>query len=447
MRVLGVDLGTSSVKLLVIDGNSSWQHTQAYSREGFEGHFEALLRGLRALSQQIDLRSIDAMGLSGQTGSYAVMAPSGGLGAQIGWQTPGRQALLEGLLETIAPEVYLDQTGMAQPRIASYPLPSLMYLKGELVPGCLVLQPKDYLCYRLSGEALSDPFSWRGLATPSSGEYSKVLLAAIGLEDAILPRLRSLTRLSNEAASLTGLKAGLPIHVGLNDFYASLVGMGVQRPGEAFDVAGTSEHLGVVVEGAQPARLIRSPMPGGLYVHYGVTASSGTALSWSARRFGTADPPMVDKAPLFLPYLKGERAPVFDEDARGMLIGLTDMTDTDAIQYSVYEGVVFSLYSIFEALQTPSPVHIRVTGGPSENAVLNAMKAAMFGLPLLTGPIASGSALGAAVLAGVSRPEGERSTLPDSGLGERLHRRYAVWQRAYGAWLEMVAGEDVSTLF
>jgi hypothetical protein len=68
---------------------------------------------------------------------------------------------------------------------------------------------------------------------------------------------------------------------------------------------------------------------------------------------GAGEPPVPRHAPSFLPYLKGERAPVFDPDARGVLLGITARTGADEMRYAVYEGVVFSLYNIWEALGRP----------------------------------------------------------------------------------------------
>lgn len=447
MSVLGVDLGTSGVKLLLAEDSGYRQQDVPYRAPGFEACYQAFLEGVRGLAQTTDLKAVGAIGLSGQTGSYAVLRADGSLGRQIGWQQAGRQQHLDRLLQAIAPDVFLQETGMLQPRIASYPLPTITYLGEDLAQGCRLLQPKDYLCLRLSGEALTDPYSWRGLAHPGRGGYSRLLLKEVGLEAGALPEIAELTALSRQCSEESGLRAGIPVHVGLNDFYASLVALDVKAPGDAFDVAGTSEHVGGIVEGPRPARLIRSPYPGGRYVHYGVTASSGVSLRWGEELLGPGEPKAPGRAPLFLPYLKGERAPVFDEEARGMMIGLTDRSDRDALRYSVWEGVVFSLFSVFQALRLPRPALIRATGGPTRSPVLNTMKASMFGAPLLTGELSGGSAAGAAVLAGARRPELTVLTRPDPALADTMARRFEVWRKMYGAWRDIVAGNDVNDLF
>lgn len=444
---LGIDLGTSSVKLLALGGRQPVLVTQRYRGEGFSRFFDACVSGLCQLGKSIPLHAIHAVGLSGQTGSYLVAESDGREVVQLSWQSVGRAQALRALLAAVPPDTFLRETGMAHPALASYPLPTIRVLKEHLLPGRMLMQPKDYLCKRLSGHALTDACSWRGLAHPNTGAYSAALLQNEGVGRGALPDIASQTAISREAAKLTGLKEGAPLFVGLNDFYASLVGIGPLSLGDAFDVTGTSEHIGVVVAGPLPARQVRSPFPGGHYVHYGVTASAGAALNWGRVVFGRAEPARQAHAPLFLPYLRGERSPVNDEDARGMFMGITPATSPEAMRYAVWEGVAFTLRHIMDELDAPKPARLCATGGAVHLPLLNMMKASLMDVPLTVPALSSGSAIGAAMLAGAAQPTGATQVKPDPALRDRMLKRYPAWKNMYRAWKSMTAGQDINALF
>lgn len=193
--------------------------------------------------------------------------------------------------------------------------------------------------------------------------------------------------------------------------------------------------------------LISSPFPGGA-VHYGVTASSGKALAWASRLFGRGEPSIPERAPVFLPYIHGERAPVFDEKARGLFLGLGEGDGRATLCYSVLEGVVFSLYDIYEHMGRPPLGEITVTGGGARNRLMNTLKASLFGVPVrVAGRAAWGSAAGAAVMAGAPVPRPTGVVLPDEGLGQRLRERFALYRRLYDAYCQATQGLDTEQFF
>ena len=447
VRVLGIDIGTSSVKLLVTGCGAPVERSERYGGLGFEDMFAAFLRAARALDKAVPLESIDSAGLSGLAGSYQLFGPGGDVKAAVHWLYPGREPYLERALADLPQDEFFEETMMEQPRLSSYPLPTILSMKDRIAPGDQLLQPKDYFCLRLCGLAATDPYTWRGLAHPERRSYSEKLLGYAGVSEELLPRIAERLALSPEGAHLTGLREGTPIFVGLNDFYASLLGIGAERPGDAFDVTGTSEHFGALHGKPRRGRLIASPFPGEMYVHYGVTGSSGVALTWCRENFGEREPHVPKRAPVFLPYLMGERAPVFDVHARGMLVGLTDQTDAEALRYSVYEGVVFSLLDIHEALGRPALHRILATGGAANSPLLNRMKASIFGCDLMVEALRCGSAMGAAKLAGGEWARETQVFHPETELQGFLLSRYPVYQRLYGAWREVARDTDTDGLF
>lgn len=447
--VVGVDIGTSSVKLLCMVNGGLIQYNQPYPEQSADGLFHAFLQALSALGQQIPLDTLSSIGFSGQTGTYFAIDESDALIAQIFWHEPGRADCLSDVLATFDRDSFIRIAGMAHPRLSSYPLPSLRALRethGGSLNRCRFFQPKDYFLYRLCGEFVSDPGSWRGFVHPLSGIYDSALLAYAGVRADQLPTMRRCTHISESGAAMTGLRAGLPVAVGYNDFYAALVGLGIEKAGECFDITGTSEHLGVLQSARADSKMISSPFRD-VYVHYGVTASSGISLRWARSMFGEEDPLLPPAAPVFLPYLRGERAPVFDETARGLFVGLSDDMDANALKYSVFEGVVFSLYQIYEALGSPAISSIRAAGGATKSALQNRLKASLFGVPYRVERETHGSAMGAVRAAGGDWAGAQDVYQPEHQLRNWLLPRYELYKRLYDGWNHMTQEIDTTFIF
>lgn len=400
-RILGIDLGTSSVKAILRshDGTTA-KARERYQEETPRGWGEAVRKVLASL----DLRGLAAIGLSSQVGTYLVDGRD-----VIGWSGREGREELDEIQERFGRELFLQEIGMPHPNIISYPLPRLLYIKRHYPQVKYICQPKDFLCELLTGKRVTDPCSWRGLAKLSEGRYSRTLLDRIDFPEEKLPGMIGVCDLAGRTRemSLEGkvLPAGIPVFAGMNDFYASLLGMGVYGTGDLFDITGTSEHLGVTVpEPVSDTELVSSPYFRG-HVHYGVTASAGASLDYGMRLFGFGemDPREIlsRKPPIFLPYINGERAPIWDADARGMFFGIGGNCEKQDMAYAVLEGVAFSLYHIYECMGKPDAGVMRVSGGAAANPVLNAMKAELFGVPVLVPEETDTSALGACMAAAV----------------------------------------------
>ena len=472
---LGIDLGTSSVKILLTeDARVVERASVLYEERTVDGWWAAVRKALTQLSGR---DKISAIGLSSQVGTYIINQKE-----ILHWNGPEGSTELHELLERHSQEVFIAETGMPHPALVSYPLPRLSYARKHFSPLSEVIQPKDMLIRRLCGKAVSDPYSWRGLANAGTLQYSNRLLreaipesakhlhfddhplSKAGLNESILPPLSApwscAGRITPCVAEETGLPVGTPVYTGLNDFYAALLGMGISKPGDWFDITGTSEHLGVIFP-SLPAQidLIASPYLQGS-VCYGVTASSGASLDFGRKIFrkeiitsenqknGTpvmqgfqtpgmhefGDPAIqifehLDKylaeAPVFLPYLNGERAPIFDPSAKGAFYGITGRCTKEHMAYSVLEGVAFSVYHIYEHLlnNTASdpeyskalaaqPV-VRISGGAGTNPLLTYLKAELLQKTFSVVSEPDASALGAVFVA--MKGEGAIGSLEETG--------------------------------
>ena len=254
--------------------------------------------------------------------------------------------------------------------------------------------------------------------------------------------------MTEEASKRYGLAAGTPVYTGTSDFFAGLLGMGVCEVGDGFDLAGTSEHVGYLSESLCPDAFIS-----GKYFFanctYGVTRSSGASCDFAIRNFGVENLDvarlMAGKPPIFLPYLGGERAPVFDELARGVYFGLGVDANREQMAYAALEGVVFSLYHITESIGMPRPRRMICGGGSATNALMNSLRATLFDCETVCVRDHDTSALGACMLAmtgcGMYRDLKEAigacvsyhpPVRPMPQYRERLLRRFGIYRELYG---------------
>lgn len=401
--VIGIDLGTSSVKIIQLFQDGTSQKSKAsYKEISKQGWWKSICRALAML----DLDSVEAIGLSSQVGTYIVNGSE-----VIMWNSGAGKEEVTEIKKKYEPQVFQREISMMHPNIVSYPIPRIQYIKNHFTDIRSICQPKDFICERLTGNCVTDPYSWRGLANLDLKCYSAYFLNELGISKDILPEMRDYTALAgvtkeillDQKGKTRKLKAGIPVYVGLNDYYASLVGMGIQNSGDLFDISGTSEHLGIIEKEAS----INTELVSGPYifenVHYGVTASSGASIKFGLKLWNDKEI-VLDKIrrnhpPIFLPYLNGERAPIWDADARGMFFGIGEKCTQQELSYAALEGVVFSLYHIYESMGSPKVKSMKISGGLAVYSALNQLKAEIFEIPIKIMKENETSALGAALVA------------------------------------------------
>jgi len=302
-----------------------------------------------------------------------------------------------------------------------------------------MLQVKDFVVYRLTGELATDASSWRGLVCLPGSEIALALLRELDLPvDLLAPRYPPtalIGRISRQAAEACGLTAGTPVVTGWNDLNCGLLGTGVVRPGMGFDMGGTSEHLGVTLSAAalvpSAEKLMLAPYlseepMGAARVCYGVTSAGGGSLEWYANQFvpdllqsyglllPTDAPARLEaiaaSAPpgaaglVFLPYLHGERAPIWDATARGVFFGISSHHTHRHFVRAVLEGVAFSLRQVLQTVETTVGAQVNevhVSGGPASLGLWNQIKASILNRPVRIPQVTQAACLGAAMLAAI----------------------------------------------
>lgn len=286
-----------------------------------------------------------------------------------------------------------------------------------------VLDPKDFLNLRLTGRAASDGVSMARLASAARpGPDGHSLFAAAGLAPRLLPDLLPpLARLGPVRGGLPGALsrlAGVRVVTMAHDTWASVLGLGALRPGHGYNIAGTSEVLGVVAAATAEAEgLLRVDWSDGMIQIGGPSLAGGDTLAWIAEVLGggtggaqggktLADlldsPRAPGSGPIFLPYLRGERTPYWDPGLRGAWVGLSRAHGPADLARAALEGVGFLNRIVLERAERAAggPVaELRIGGGGAINAAWCRMKADILGRPVVTTACADHGLLGAALAA------------------------------------------------
>lgn len=442
---VGIDVGTSSVKILAKEAcGASVKSKAGYAENTPYGWINAIISALKELWNKISPQEVCAIGLSSQVGTYITDD-----GLIIPWNSSAGKEELERIKSDITEEEFLKNISMRHPDIISFPLPRLSYIK-RVRPDCKAVDmPKEIVVKAFAGKRATDVFSQRGIYDFVSGNYALCLTKKLGLDFSFAEVLypTDIAGYITQSASETfGFTEGTPVIVGCNDFFAGLLGIGVCSDGDSFDLSGTSEHIGYISDGLSENAFTSGNYFNG-FANYGGTKASGKALGFAIENFGINDLSLDllnNSPPVFLPYLCGERAPLFDENARGVFFGINGGTTKRDMAYSVFEGVVFGLYDIFDRLGDSSGGRIKTGGGSSVNVFLNKLKAEIFGKEILVAKETDSSALGAAMLAMLGAGEysdintciqnevGYAETFSPTGkYAEKFKKRFAIFRSLY----------------
>lgn len=483
--LVGLDLGTSALKTGVFtpDGQCLALERHAYQlyapQPGWAEQepadwWAAAVRGLRAMAAAAQTAGgvIVAVGLSGQCPGHVLLGPNGeALGRAIIWRDQRATVEAAWLAEQLVPADIERWTGLTNLAGATQPPARLLWLKthraAEWASALAVLQPKDYVAFKLTGVLATDVNSAYALAHPRPPRYEAQYLAALGVPARLLaplcPPHGVSGQLTPEASQATGLAAGTPIIIGTIDAFCDLLGSGAVQPGQAVDVAGTSEIVAVATAApAAGAGVFPADLNAEIHFLCGPTQAGGDALRWLAQGFfpdrlpedfagleaAAAASPAGSGGLIFLPYLAGERAPIWDAQARGAWVGLTLAHGRGDCARAVYEGVAFAVRHVLEQCEAAAgraAQQVTVCGGSAQSDFWNQIKADVLRRPVVATSAAS-ACLGAAALAGtgcglypsqaaaaqaLARPRCRYQ--PNEAAAARLEQAFAVYKELYPA--------------
>lgn len=471
---LGIDLGTSGVKALLLDGERVLGTSHAplgasrpcpgWSEQAPEAWWTAACACLDALAAEHPraLRAVRAIGLAGQMHGATLLDGDGRvLRPCILWDD-GRSTAQCAQLEAAVPALRAIAGNVAMP---GFTAPKLMWVR-QHEPDVFartrrVLLPKAWLRWRLCGEAIEDLSDASGTLwlDVAQRRWSGELLAACGLDESCMPRLVEGTAPAGELRAEWVNRWGfenVPITAGgAGDNAAGAVALGAVNAGDAFVSLGTSGVLWVTTARHAPApdrgvHAFCHAVPR-TWHQMGVLLSAAASLAWWAARSGCdeaqllAELPALADAPApcwFLPYLSGERTPHNDAAVRGAFLQLASNTSRPQMTQAVLEGVAHAFRDARDALAGAGTciAVADVIGGGARSDLWCDVLANMLAIPLRRIDDAShGPALGAARLAQAAltgrsdfpRPRAGCTFEPRPALVRRYDDAHVRWSSLY----------------
>jgi xylulokinase len=324
----------------------------------------------------------------------------------------------------------------------------------------------EWLAFRLTGVG-SAPL------VPGQAIPDDEAVAATGLRVDRRPRPAAIGDvvggITAEAASALGLRAGIPVAGGTNDAFASYLGAGLTRPGDAYDPGGSAGGFGVYWhEPVDVPGAFVTPAPiEGLYSVGAAMAATGRALDWFRDAViggGVTTERLIEEAGtapagadgvVFLPYLAGERSPIWDPSATGAFVGLTLSHGRAHLARAVLEASALAIRHVAEPMLAAGVTvdAMRACGGPARSETWNQVKADVTGFPVLVPAVLETAVLGSAILGAVaigacpdvpsavrSMTRIERRLEPRAEHRETYDRAFATYRGLYPALKPVLGG-------
>lgn len=435
MLYIGVDLGTSSVKLLLMDESGDIKSivTREYplyfpqpgwSEQNPEDWFSALTDGIKELTKDCDKTTVDGISFSGQMHGMVILDEEDKvIRPAILWNDGRTQAECDYLNNEIGRDKISAYTGNMA--LTGFTAPKLLWVKKHEPENFAkikkVMLPKDYAAYCLSGVHCTDVSDASGmlLLDVKNKCWSKEMLDIIGLKEEQLAKVYEsyevVGTLKKDIAKELGLPESVKVIAGGGDQAVAAVGTGTVGEGMCNVSLGTS---GVVfIASKEYAEVDQNALhvfahADGKYHFMGVMLSAAASNKWwqdeiigtkEYKKEEAAITKLGDNNVYFLPYLMGERTPHNNPNARGTFIGMTmDTTRADMTQ-AMLEGVAFALRDSFEITKKlgVNIDRIRINGGGAKSPLWCKIIADVLNVKVDKINSAEGPAFGAAILAAV----------------------------------------------
>ena len=438
MYYIGIDLGTSAVKLLLMDETGSIanivsrEYPIAFPHPGWSEQdpadwWAAVCDGIPALLDGFDASQVKGIGAGGQMHGLVVLDKNDAvIRPCILWNDGRTQRQVDYLNGVIGKDKLSRYT--ANIAFAGFTAPKLLWMR-ENEPDNFariekIMLPKDYINYKLTGIHCTDYSDASGMLLLDVEHkcWSKEMLDICGVQESKLPKLfeswQPVGMLTAEAAQTLGLPADVVVCAGAGDNAAAAVGCGAVGGGKCNISLGTSGTVFITSD------------------TFGVDKQN------ALHSFAHADDVY------FLPYLMGERSPHNDPASRGAFVGLRMDTPRAALTQAVLEGVAFAIRDCVEIARAQG-VKIKAStlcGGGAKSPLWREILANVLGIPLTLPQTEQGPGYGGAMLAAVAcgaypsvqacteaLVHAKSTTQPDAALVEKYNARYAVWHKLYPA--------------
>ena len=482
MYYIGVDLGTSAVKLLLVDRNGNIINTVSkeyplyfpnpgWSEQSPEDWWTAVQSGIKELLADSDSSLVKGIGVGGQMHGLVTLDENDEvIRPAILWNDGRTSEETEWLNTQIGKKKLSKLT--ANIAFAGFTAPKILWMQKNEPDNFSrvrkIMLPKDYINYMLTGVHACDYSDASGMLLLDVEHrcWSGEMLDTCGVTEAQMPTLfesyEVIGTVKEETAELLGLPSGIQVVAGAGDNAAAAVGTGVVGEGGCNISLGTSGTLFISSEkfGVDPNNALHAfcHADGGWHL-MGCMLSAASCNKWlcedipgtsdySAEQAAITDDKLGKNHVYFLPYLMGERSPINDTDARGTFTGLSmDSTRADMVQ-AVLEGVAFAMR---DSLEVAKAIGLkidrsRLCGGGARSPLWRKMLANILDLPLDIPQTEEGPGYGGAMLAMVGTGAfesvaacaaaltGVKETVePDPELSALYEERYSQFRQIYPA--------------
>ena len=438
--LLGIDLGTSSVKAVLVDDRGRLLKTGSReyaihsprpgrAEQSTEEWWNSTVCAVREAVEGREA-SVQAVGLSGQMhGTVLVDGKHNPIGPAIIWVDQRSIEEVDEFTSLAGKDLLAGAAGTAP--AAGFMGPTLLWIK-RFTPDILdrsmnCLLPKDFLRLRFTGECAteSSDASSTALFDITKRTWSSEIIGRVGLPETLFPPVlepeQIAGQLKREAANELGLPAGIPVSAGCADQVAQAVGNGLIEPGKGSVTVGSGGQIFIPVE--RPVKNEKLNLhvfchaPTNRWYIMGAMLTAGLSLRWFRDLLGLSGEENAyeklsslaggvaagSEGILFLPYLAGERSPLMDPLARGSFVGLTLRHGQGHVSRAIMEGVAYALRQVLETISELSvPVgNLLAAGNGLESSVWRQIMADVLNRPLSLSREGEQAGRGAAMIAGI----------------------------------------------
>lgn len=444
--ILAIDIGTSSVKVAVI--NLKGQLLKIFQtnypthylkpnilEQNPEDWWHAVKSGIHQIikkKQNIKIPKFSIIGIAccGHSPTLVCVDKQGEiLKPAIIWQDSRAVKEVKYIKDRLNNEFY--RSVMTSPLTPNSRVAKLLWLKNNepdiMKKVYALLEPKDYINFKFTGKYKTSLLSGRDFVDFKTGKVHFKFLNMLEISESVIPKaVPSHSIIGTTTKSLEeeiGLPKGIPVIAGEMDSITSIIGTGINKKNMCYNISGTSEIIGISID--QQVNLSQTkkvpyfsyPFYNNLQIIFEATQASGKSINWFIKNIIGSD-----KSPgklmltnekndftktnplIFLPYMEGERSPIWDPSARGMFFGLNSQHTRFDLYRAILEGIGFSILQNFKILRGISnknyiPDSLKVSGGGAENNYLNQIKADILGKEVVKIKACESGLLGGAILA------------------------------------------------
>lgn len=478
--ILGIDIGTSACKTAVFDksGNVTATKTGAYKvyypQEGFVEQdplewWAVVCDTVKFMIEEsrINPDDIKAVGIDGQSWSAIMIDKYGDLIFDNPiWMDTRAAEICEEIKRSIGEKAIFDVCG--NPFSPTYTLPKLMWFKRyypEVYKKAYkVLQSNSYIVYKLTGQISQDLSQCYGFHffDMQKSELNTEMAKEMGIDINLIPNISAchdiVGRITREAAEFTGLLEGTPVVAGGLDAACGTLGAAVINEGQTQEQGGQSGGMGICLETykAHPKLIMSNHVVPNRWLLQGGTVGGGGSFKWLKENFFAntsfaemdtlaASTPCGADGLIFLPYMAGERSPIWDVKAKGVFYGMDYSKNRSHFIRAVMEGVAYSLqHNIKTAEESGCFIDMMHSiGGSANSDIWMQIKADVTNTPISVTSSDTSATLGAAILAGVAVGiytdfhDAVKNTVSIKKTYTPNQKNHEAYMRCYGKYLEI----------